>query len=279
MILDRAQIPCLGGSFPVAYTPIGLSGPSRFDAAELISREHDWIKDNSLAAGFIQTRERTDEKSFFSVVDDGNFTIYQDARTNYRLELGLSMPELCSIMKRDSRQRVRKFLQNRSTFKLVPCGIEFDEGVARFASMYKALSEKQNFNPLYCFEMKDWMSLLSSDCWTLFLLYYETEIIAGTVVARLPHGHDYTYMACDPSYPDASRGVIALLYEYLTLHSAGSLDLGGGIGEGDKLAKFKMSMGAAPVAFKRIKFLDNRYVANDVNMDSVRQIMTGRWPG
>ena len=112
----------------------------------------------------------------------------------------------------------------------------------------------------------------------MFLLKYQGETVAGAAVAEVEGGYDYTFMGYKACELDISRALIFFIYQYLQKHHKGFLDLGGGIAEGDSLARFKLGLGAYLVPFNRVRFVRRSALDSIPEEQKVKQYLTARWP-
>lgn len=243
--LER-ETPLFAGPRRFGVTPICLCGPSSFGPDDLAVLAVD-----GLAGGFVQSRDpRGGESGFYA--RDG-VCAFLDGRTNYRLPLGLDDDALLARMKRDSRGRVRKLLDERSRFRMVE-GTGDRAAIARFAALYAQTAARAGFSPAYQFDEARLQGLLAAPPWRLFLLEHDGAVVAGAVVAEVDGGFDYTFMAYGEGPADVSRANVLFTYWHLGRDHQGSFDLGGGIAEDDALARFKLGMGGEPVRFRRVRF-------------------------
>ena len=91
-------------------------------------------------------------------------------------------------------------------------------------------------------------------------------------------GFDYTFMAYRPDLPGVSRANILFLYKYLSENNEGYLDLGGGISEGDALARFKLGMGGIETKFNRMRFISKACsVFSELDIE-LENLLQERWP-
>ncbi|MEM0909986.1 MAG: hypothetical protein AAGJ37_03370 [Pseudomonadota bacterium] len=263
-----------------AVTPICFSGPTKGDASRIVNTiiEHN----PAVAAGFIQTRiEGNGDETADAILHrshEEQAAIYEDFRTNYRIPLHLGVDELKSRMKRDSRSRVNKLKGCMDTFT-----IDTDkskQNIQSFTDLYKHTASKNSFSHAYCFEYEDWDTLLQNPLWYLVTLHKDNVMVGGAVLASVPDGFDYAFMAYDDASPDLSRLLILVSYEFASsLHDdEGYFYLGGGISEEDALARFKISMGGEAIKFKRIKFAQTRDLLPSISQHELKAQMSMRWP-
>jgi len=255
-------------------SPICFSGCGRFNFEQEFSRGE--LTGMDIAGGFLQSRDAQEQAQGFHAGRE--FFYYLDGRSNYRLEPGLSRQELLKNMKRDSRARVRKIFNMADDFELVKAGEDLMQGIRVFSSLYNDTAQRVNFGAQYLFTLEQWQTLFSSPLWSLFLLKYRGEIVAGAAVAEVEGGYDYTFMGYKACELDVSRALILFIYQYLQSHHSGFLDLGGGIAEGDSLARFKLGLGARLVQFNRARFVRRSALDRGLSEQAVRQALTGRWP-
>ena len=87
-------------------TPIGFSGPNEFN------ENHDFNIFNeeslSICGGFLQTRNIYENVNKFDQND--NFYFYIDSRSNYRIDLKLSLESFLNNMNSTSRRNCKRFL-------------------------------------------------------------------------------------------------------------------------------------------------------------------------
>ncbi|WDD99266.1 hypothetical protein [Thalassomonas actiniarum] len=255
-------------------SPICFSGCSHFDfKREFASGE---LAKWDISGGFLQSRDFGQQDLGFQA--SGDFSYYLDGRTNYRLEAGLAEQELLKNMKRDSRARVRKILSVADQFELLKAGGDLEADIKVFSKLYTDTAQRANFGGQYLFTLEQWQGLFASPLWHLFLLKYRGETVAGAAVSKLEGGYDYTFMGYKACELDVSRALIVFIYQYLQKHQPGFLDLGGGITEGDSLARFKLGLGARQLIFNRARFVRRSALDNKLAGDRVKQCLTGRWP-
>lgn len=259
----------------VCFTPICLSGATQYD--EVADTEQLCQKYSALAGGFIQTRKVVDGINANRPILATSFGyIKQESRTNYQMELGLDLDSWLSSLKRDSRSRIKKIIRYQGQFELINTKNVAD--IAAFCKLYSQTSKRSAFSESYQFSEQQWHQLFTDENWQLFLLKHQSRVVAGCVVSRVSGGFDYTFMAHDPGVYDYSRAIIYFLYNYLSSQSSGYLSLGGGISENDSLARFKLGMGAAPVHFRRIKFVVTNRLQKNVSTNRLNELMEDKWP-
>lgn len=263
-----------GANFIIS--PICLSGAANFDIEKTFSAIHIALPEHQLAGGFLQTRDTNCESNRFYQSD--NWHIYIDSKTNYRMPLGLTDEELLVTMKRDSRSRSRKLLRQASEYQTIKVEKGDKSAINVFSTMYNDTAERVNFSEPYRFTQEQFSTLLSSDKWSLYLLKASGTIASGAIVADVNGGFDYTFMAYWPELLDVSRANILFLYKYLSEDNQGYLDLGGGISEGDALARFKLGIGGIETRFNRMRFISKGYSAFSEFDAELEKLLQGRWP-
>jgi len=274
-ILNRKNVLFPDGA-PFIVSPICMSGSNHIRFSEEF--EHGELAGTGITGGFLQTRDTDQNES--GLLSTSHYHYYVDTRTNYRLTLGLDDNELLKSMKRDSRARVRKVLAAKEYFELKKAESSDSTLIAKFAKLYTETAKRANFSALYTFREETWHTLLSNPLWNLFILEYKGDIVAGAVVSTQGEGYDYTFMAYQPCDVDVSRAIIIFIYKYLSNEGHNFLDLGGGISEGDNLARFKSGLGANETHFKRVRFASNNALKKHqiLGTDNIRTLLTKRWP-
>lgn len=255
-----------------AVTPICLSGPSQFEAETELSKLAGCPE--NIAAGFIQTRVPTLNENKQGHFDGGLYI--KDVRTTYQLPLISCQQTRLAAMKKDSKGHIKKLLKlsGQVTFRLANC----DSDIREFAAIYQRQAQQHKYVSQYQFTLEQWTQLLSNPQWQLYCLEHNDQLVAGCVVAQVDNGFDYTFMAHKKGSMDYSRALIWCLTEYLAQNHSGFLNLGGGITEGDSLARYKLSMGAIAVYFARYKFVVTGQLVANHSDDELYQLMNGRWP-
>ena len=251
-------------------TPICLSGPQNMCFHQLFSSVASltpWIK-----GGFIQTRCTSFPDANFKLY--GDYYAYFDARINFRLSLDLDNDSYVSSLHRYSKYAIRKALAQRDSFSLSRFSGESSE-LENFARIYEQTALRVGFDNKYRFRLGQWQRLLESASWTLYLLKYQSEVIAGAVISGLESGYDYTFAASEPSVKDSSRVLLYSVREELARNSNGTLDIGGGITDDDSLSAFKRNMGGVPVNFVRCRFGHRELF--DSQADAFEHL-SNRWP-
>lgn len=259
-----------GGHFFI--TPICLSGPSYIDLMDCINEIQIQLARFNIVGGFIQSRDKC--KPVKTVISGEHWNSFVDYRTNYQIPLGLSDDEYLSRMKRDSKSRVRIIKKLEVDYQIVKLDNSNQNLLQEFSTLYTETAINKSFTKSYQFKVKDWKKLFCSDQWGLYVLLINASLAAGAVVSRTSDGVDYTFMGYNPAFADVSRANIFFLYKYLSRITKGYMHLGGGIVEGDALAKFKQSMGGEPVYFKRIRFSLKKDLDNDLIFNQLQK----RWP-
>ena len=251
-------------------TPICLSGPLSIDFEEFFSNKK--LAKNSIQGGFIQSRCEAIPQADF--VQFGDYCAYFDTRVNYRIPLSLNDEKYLSSLHRYSKYSIRKMMSSEADFSLLR--VEGDEKkLEEFAGLYANTATRVGFAPEYHFDLEDWRCLLASRYWRLYLLYCDNSLIAGAVICEVGSGYDYTFIGNDPDVKDSSRALLYFVRKELSKESSGHLDIGGGIEEGDSLAKFKQNMGGAPIPFVRCRFGHQGLFANE---SEARVCLAQRWP-
>lgn len=256
-------------------SPICLSGSHDIDFASEL--ESGSLGKQGFFGGFLQSRDHSEFSPGYSKA--GNYLLYTDSRTNYRLNLDSDLDSLLKKMKRDSRSRVRKLLIKRHLLKLKRIENNLDRNSEIFHRLYNATATRSSFPSSYIFQKNQWKTLLKCDLWNLYFVEYDGDIVSGAIVANLPNsGSDYTFMGYDSSDIDASRANIILLYEQLSLDGKKFLDLGGGISEGDSLARFKKGLGSEKTLFKRVRFINLKEAISFADISDIKEVISRRWP-
>lgn len=256
-----------GANFLIS--PICLSGPSRLDLDAVLDRISSELGGFDVVGGFLQTRDN--EFAARGHCQTRDFDAFIDERTNYRLPPGLDGERWLAAMKRDSRGRARKWLRRGDAVSIVRIDHGDDSRVEAFEAMYDKTARTSNFADAYRFASGAFAGLLADRRWVLHLLYVDGDLAAGSIVGEVPGGHDYTFMAHGDE-PDVSRANVIFLYRDIA-RSAGFLDLGGGIREGDSLARFKAGLGGIPTPFARVRF-----VTRDRPREAASSVLEDRWP-
>lgn len=259
----------------VCFTPICLSGPVQFD----LHNEISYLCDNNpyLSAGFIQTRKILNRANQENQLISTQFGfVKQESRTNYMLKLGDVNDTFLAGLKRDSRSRINKIMKQKDEFDFTLASTVSD--LECFSELYDETAQRNNFSPSYKFGLQHWKVLLENESWNLYLLKHQNKLVAGCVVSTVPDGYDYTFMAHVPGTFDYSRAIVYFLYQYLSKNSNAYLSLGGGIAEGDSLARYKLSLGGQAVSFSRVKFVVNNRLSNRLSEKELFQLMEVKWP-
>jgi len=253
-------------------TPICLSGPSVFDEEKDFALLQDKLKDYNLSGGFIQTRQSIEETEELGETASANF--FKDYRTNFRLHFGDDNFVLDNMHK-SAKRYSKKILAEQEKYTLKLIDSQDLKSIELFANMYSNTAERLEFSDSYKFNLDLWIQLLSSKKSKLYLLYYEDQLISGTVVNPVPLGYDYTFVTHDTSFKNSGRAnAIFLLKHLYSIDPSGFLDLGGGVTEGDSLSRFKKEMGCSSQLFKRLRFIfpDQYKETQDYNC------LKGYWP-
>lgn len=258
-------------------SPICFSGASNFNVFADIDRIISVLSSERLAGGFIQTRTPVGDQPLNKFSETMHCYVSLDTRTNYRLTLGLDDEQLLAAMKADSRSRSRKLLKSASSYEMLEIDSSNSSSVQEFSVFYREAATRLGFSPAYQFSATDFENLLLSDLWTLYQLFFDGELIAGSVVCKVKDGYDYTFMAAAPGIQDAGRANLLFLYKHLSQTEKGFLDLGGGIEEGDSLSRFKLGFGALPYDFLRCKFISKSSLGS-FSKGRVIHALSGYWP-
>ena len=235
----------------------------------------------TIAAGFIQSRSNLSESTEGSGIyeNDVLFSIIEP-RTNYFIPLGMSFMELKQGMKRDSRYRVNKIRKCLTESSLI--SNKNPENIKIFSELYKKTALRTGFAESYKFDVNDWTILLSSPLFHLILIEVNGDVVSGAVLAKVQDGYEYLFMGYQDNHIDLGRLTLLASYRYasslMSNPTAGKFYLGGGIQEGDALAKFKVSMGGTPSEFSRVKFVLKDKLKSEVNFSELKSAMEGRWP-
>ena len=251
-------------------TPICLSGPQNICFDQLfseVSSVKPWIK-----GGFIQTRCASFPTESFNLY--GEYYAYFDSRVNFKLSLDLDQESYISSLHRYSKYAIKKALSQGAEFSLSRFLGERSE-LEDFTEIYEQTALRVGFDKKYRFSLNQWQRLLESDRWTLYLLRYRSEVVAGAVISTLESGYDYTFAASEPSIKDSSRILLYCVREELARNSGGTLDIGGGITEEDSLSAFKRNMGGVPVNFVRCRFGKKDLFSSH---EDAFERLSNRWP-
>lgn len=251
-------------------TPICLSGSDSFQLPKVL--ECNLFLEQSIAGGFIQSR---DTSSFpAGVISVGSYLALCESRTNFRIPLSLDDDTYLKMLHRDSRHRVRQVIRDTESYQLV-LSAKRQEDINLFSDLYNATAVNSGFSSSYQFRAADWEFLFRSPLWSLYLLYFRGRVCAGGATSRVSTGFDLSFLAHTGDHPNASRAFIYLLRKELYSANELFLDIGGGIDEGDSLARFKLSMGFMPVSFMRVKFIKKGLIKFPVD---AHQLLSSRWP-
>lgn len=160
-------------------------------------------------------------------------------RTNYYIELSLSLEEWLQKLKRDSRQRLKKALHN-TQYKVINTVVS-DE----FVSNYCRIAKAKGFPRRYLFSMSNFIRFNNADNVVYLELrsHNNYDFIAGGFFGCDREEVDYLFGADSPDYKDAIRLLIYEARNFFKKNKFKRLYLGGGIKEGDSLAMFKERMG------------------------------------
>ena len=261
-------------------SPICFSGPMNASPNRLIETLAQL--EQPIAAGFIQTRvEENINEQLNQLEDVANHKVLKEFRTNYFLSLGADLTSLKKGMKRDSRYRVNKLACVMTKASIIT--EKSLKNINVFAKLYEETAKRTGFSSAYYFSEKHWHQLLSSPLFHLVLIAIDNEIVAGAILAEVPDGVDYVFMGYHKSDVDLSRLTLLLCHDYAATELVREqahqrFYLGGGISEGDALAKFKMSMGGQPTSFVRLKFVNKDFLHKGYEKVALEEAMRGRWP-
>lgn len=256
----------------ICYTPIGFSGARSINTADLTLL----INNNpNIAAGFIQSRSLLPNDKLGLGFQELNWgCVLSEFRTNYRIPLTTEIS--LAAMKKDTRARIKKIQKHEAWFEFGSANSA--EEIKAFSLMYHDTAKRAGFSKQYMFSELQWQKLLIDPNWQLYLLRYQNQIVAGCVVTDVEDGVDYTYMAYKLSNMDFSRALLWYLHKFLVSNKQGYLYLGGGIEEGDSLARFKLSFGAEEVYCLRYKFAVSKNLNKDLTLPIIKSKMLERWP-
>ncbi len=160
-------------------------------------------------------------------------------RTNYYIDLQLSYDEWLDQLKRDSRQRLRKAI------KTIRYKVELTTVSDEFVMNYHRIAKARIFPKRYLLSWSDFVRFSNVNN----MVYLElrerrnNDFIAGGFFGCHGDDVDYLFGADNQQYRDAIRLLINEARGYFRMHNFKRLYLGGGVKEGDSLARFKQRMG------------------------------------
>lgn len=174
--------------------------------------------------------------------------------------------------RKDTRSRLRKIGRGDLHFS--------GEYNVDFCGLYQDIAHKNKFSSAYCYSDQGLLDIAgASGVFPVSIYDAQKKYIGGSILGHVGQGEvDYILSAYDNTYNNSGRAV--LWYSLLAAQSLGysTVNLGGGVAEGDSLYDFKMSFGGASVPFYTIKIVLNEGQYRDAYKIDGDISFEGRFP-
>lgn len=213
------------------YGFAGFAGVGRIDGFEEIFA--DFARAQGWVCGYIAQHPMVSLEYFD---DASGWDRDRLNRVAYVLDLSLSKEELLRRLSQNRRRQMRGWSSAELTYDRDEI---LDFILAERAGFYAARSAAES----YSFSDETWQSLAASSNTLLIGKRLGDRVVAGSIFAWQGRIGDYLF---NISVPEGQSASAQLIWEAaLALKSAGitSLNLGGGISEGDGIAEFKARFG------------------------------------
>ncbi|MEQ8653024.1 MAG: GNAT family N-acetyltransferase [Kiloniellales bacterium] len=209
----------------------GFAGSGRIDGFEALftafARAQGWV------CGFIAQHPMV-PLSYFGEVADCDWD--RLTREAYVIDLSVSEEEMVRRLSQNRRRQMRGWSRCDLTF-------DRDEILAFILANRKAFYAARSAAAVYDFADATWRALAASPNTLLIGRRLEGRIVAGSVFAWQDEIGDYLF---NISVPEGQPASAQLIWEAaVRMKAAGvtSLNLGGGVSEGDGVARFKQRFG------------------------------------